>query len=63
MGFWVGLSVSGAIVSGSVMCGDGGFEPTRSTCSEDIINEIAVLMIFYIIKQINFLLILVSSSA
>ena len=54
VGFWVGLSVSGAIVSGSVLGGDGGLEPTRSTCSENIVNKIAVVMIFYILKQINF---------
>jgi len=37
----VGLSVSGAIVSGSVLGGDGGLEPTRSSCSENIINKIS----------------------
>ena len=63
MGFWVGFSVSGAIVSGSVVGGDGGFGPTRSTCSENIINMIGVAMVFCIIKQIDFMLVLVASSA
>ena len=60
VGFCVGRSVSGAIVSGSVMGGDGGLEPTRSSRSESIINKIAdAVMSFYIIKQINVLLVLV----
>ena len=63
MGFWVGLSVSGAIVSGSVVGGDGGFGPTGSLCSKNIINMIGVVKIFCIIKQIDFMLVLVASSA